>query len=1349
MSSSRYNTKKAKAKEDSNNDSVDEAKKPSPRRTRSSTRIRNIEGAGGSNPSFLNPTASSSARSRRQRHQHQLTSAASSTSSTAPSSRTAAASRKKPPTNNNNNSKGDLKIMSSKNNSNAAASRNSNQANNPPNDNNEEDDVNPALQRLLDRLQREHSTNFGNNRPSGGGGVNRTRARYLLEASAGNVGLASALYWEDFIAEADGEEGGEGRGEGGGVMGGNDNNNNNNESGILGQGIAAAASSASAASSSGGDNAEKTASGSAVARHGFGPPAKHHHADRKGSSPKKRKAGGGSTADNDDNNEPSKKKSKKRGLRGTTDSMLARLKSSEDSPEDDNPSDEEDGRKPSAAAGSGFDRALARARGEGLYLSETLRRAQERIDAVSGAAAAAADAYAASAAGARNDSELSAAAAEVVSRYPSLWYAASGPGGVNASGLAGALGAGSSPGRQLAGLFPNIYAAYGDPGAAQGSPAGNGRQNAFVDAMNAALRSAGAAASSNNPSAFLPGRGAAAAASSSGAAQGVGGGQSQLDYISRLLACNNNALAAAGSGADRRLDESEARALMAALAGDLAATSGAASAAGAGGNGNGSDDSDNDSSNAGDENNGPRRHGNNDGDEDNSRDDDEDAADNAAAPLRRSIRVRNRSRAGRNHPARNPPVAAARRRNNDNNNGDEEDIDDEEHLVGAVRRRALAAGNRGGVARRAPDNNASADISDTEDDDVTFLPGPVPVFRLKKGRDDGDRGRKSDQENKPKYSFEDSDNDGDHSDDESVDIDLLLHSSDAFAEPSIELWGSYPKHSPESDEDDDSDTNDNADRVIIPVSWLRTGMKLSECGNGLAMNCPSDEDWERNRRSRSALLRDGPLMGVKGLFPHNCKGVSAILSIVTALLYSGASIQGGTTVACDLKRVPFDELTAEQRKREFDPRLVDALSSLIFIAAQTGKKVCGKRLAAWESKWKRHKKSHPISPAEEDEYNTKRLSLQRRVGVCQVCWWEEDTTNGNTTVLYPENRDPYNVKFKTSFTSIAGLQSYVQTHLRSFKAPGGCALLLETILHCHGPYMPNKMSLLKCHCTESLDHLEKCAKTKNGLTLMPSDHDCVSTELLSLLLTGEFHSTLEDWSADMFGIGVLQFSSQETASLNNRLIRPIKPIWICKGDLGYSVLFVDYKGFIGSTNSLEEPGKVFKMAHWNCWSGERTGFRVITSMHDELDRRSQIQPALIISDSDDECTRTVSDSISSRLLLEQKRDEAMPWKQSGGNDVSAATNSKAHVNQDLKPITDAELQTVSFHPEDEQYYPGYFIRWRFNFGCDSIWIPFYRLRGRQRLIVEMKLAPRICGIVRSRWPLATVRDFTAGKFPLV
>lgn len=218
------------------------------------------------------------------------------------------------------------------------------------------------------------------------------------------------------------------------------------------------------------------------------------------------------------------------------------------------------------------------------------------------------------------------------------------------------------------------------------------------------------------------------------------------------------------------------------------------------------------------------------------------------------------------------------------------------------------------------------------------------------------------------------------------------------------------------------------------------------------------------------------------------------------------------------------------------------------------------------------------------------------------------------------------------------------------------------------------------------------------------------------------------------------------------------------------------KDFIGSTNSLEDPGKSFRLAHWNCWSGGRTGFRVIISMHDEepyhfLGGHRHAATVATISDSEQE-GRTVTNSISTRLHLEHKRDAEMPWTQDVtlGAAGAASVTQRGGVNSDLKPITDEELQSVSFHPEDEKYYSGQFRRWRFHFdsgsttalksndatsmspipATDAGWIPFYRLHGRQRLIVEMKLAPRICGIVRSRWPLTTVRDFSpAGKFPAV
>lgn len=559
------------------------------------------------------------------------------------------------------------------------------------------------------------------------------------------------------------------------------------------------------------------------------------------------------------------------------------------------------------------------------------------------------------------------------------------------------------------------------------------------------------------------------------------------------------------------------------------------------------------------------------------------------------MRIRSARNQRAHPPARNPrPPQPARRRRNNNNDDDDDNIPLVD-LAARQERQARVAILAGRAAARNNNGDASVDISD--DEDGSFVPGPLPVFRLKKDKGDDDeaplppglvgkRKKCADGDEKQKSrSHGDSDDDSslDSTDDESVDIDLWLHKSSDFSNPTSELWGSYSKHSSDDGDGSDNDDDDAANKNI-PISWLRSGFTLSKCGNGLAASPPSDDDWDqiyRPRRLHSSILRD-----VRGLF-SNCKGVSTLLSIVTALIYSGASIRGGASVGCDVDRVPFDELTLEQRKREFDPRLVDALSSLIFVAVQAGSKKCEEKLAQYNKQWARRRKrdrsrNRHVSPEEEDEYTTKRLALQRRARVAHVCWWETDAANGNVTI-FPEGKDPKDVKVKTSFTNTCDLRSYVKTHLRSFKEPGGCALLLETILHCHGPYMPSS-PLLKCRCNESRKHLEKNSGKNHkyggcGNVAMPEDHNCMTTELLSLLLTGTSHSTFENWSADQFGIGLLRKSKNNTAP---RLLRPVKPIWICQGDLGYSTLFLDMKDFTGSINSLEAPGKVLPFSHWNC-----------------------------------------------------------------------------------------------------------------------------------------------------------------------
>ena len=115
----------------------------------------------------------------------------------------------------------------------------------------------------------------------------------------------------------------------------------------------------------------------------------------------------------------------------------------------------------------------------------------------------------------------------------------------------------------------------------------------------------------------------------------------------------------------------------------------------------------------------------------------------------------------------------------------------------------------------------------------------------------------------------------------------------------------------------------------IPHTWLNAGFQLSKCGSGLVVKSPIVDDipffaWrqEQVNDKRNAVPP-----------PHHCKAITAITSIVTGLLYTGASIQG-RQVNFTAGKPAWSSLTVDERKREFEARLTDALSSLIFVAAQ-------------------------------------------------------------------------------------------------------------------------------------------------------------------------------------------------------------------------------------------------------------------------------------------------------------------------------------------------------------------------------------------------------------------------------
>ncbi|KAL7513813.1 hypothetical protein ACHAXN_011174 [Cyclotella atomus] len=1135
-----------------------------------------------------------------------------------------------------------------------------------------------ALSRLLSRLRREHASNFGNDtlKPA-----DVERARYLMEATAGNVGLASWLYWEDYL------------------------------------GGAAAAAGAAAAGSAGRDANE--------AQEQYD---EYMEAIRSANDP----AGEGDKKLSGNNNEGRKRKHEDE-----------ESEHEEPNSEDDE-TDEDDERKQPASnsneRNNDWEEAVQRALAESQRLREEAAAAAAQRNNNQAAAAAAAREFDLESSPRRdiqvNNNQLEAPPPPMAGRRRLPL------------GGGGAHHAPPNPQHEM-----NLAAFFAEVNRVAAAGGGGG---AFAGLQDAAAFQA--AAADLHAAAGLPADRMAAhrmnlhhVLNPPGVAAAVGGGGDLLQYLNPLNGAPNQRVSDLLSRLfqGQPLNEEERRDLMAGLGidnnqefdymswlfrdaapglrGNIAARAGggaaaargnaaaaAAAAAGAGGDG---DDSNNDESD------------NDDAPEPDNRQEDNVPFDwnepfvnlGESAPLRRSGRLRaqrnRRSRGRRNHDAAGGVLGRA-------GGG-----------IGRFHRRAAGRPNDGGAV---------------SDDDDLFVPGPEPVFREiaadKASKIKTGKRKKCDDLNINAKHLHGGDDDDSSviSDASSVDMTEFFHPTDESHAPFDFLWGKTGVES--------NDESDDEERTVIPKSWLKTGFELSECGNGLAVAVPSDDEWEIVRRSHPQIIRDGPLKSIKGLFPYHCKGVSALLSIVTAMIYSGASIRGNT-VTCDADWTPFDDLTLEHRKREFPNRLIEALSALIFIAAQTTSARCAVALARMDKHHAYQKKKHTLTPEDEEEFTLSRLKMARRVHQCRVCSWEPDTAN-NDLPMFPRGRDPKNIRVHSSLTNIEDIKSYVRSHLRSFTSPGGCALFLETIARCHGtthfrrlfeseskfdnPSEDANERLVGCQCKATLQYLEKKSKDKSLPDSMPDEHDCIRVELLSLLLTGKVHSNYENWCADNLGIGLLRIDRE--TSVGPRLLRPVKPIWVCLGDFGYSTLMLDKKDFIGNVDSLDTLGKAFKLAHWDCWGGEQTTIKVIPSIYD---RPCQHRSPTVVSDMEEDSKRTVTESIVNRMLREQKRETADPW-------CSGNIYSSSPTRQSIAPITDKELQSIKFHPEDQQFYPQDYKRWRFNVDGGSEWISFFRLSGHQKLIVEMKLAPRICVLIRTRWPLAAVREIApADRVPLV
>jgi hypothetical protein len=554
-----------------------------------------------------------------------------------------------------------------------------------------------------------------------------------------------------------------------------------------------------------------------------------------------------------------------------------------------------------------------------------------------------------------------------------------------------------------------------------------------------------------------------------------------------------------------------------------------------------------------------------------------------------------------------------------------------------------------------------------------------------------------------------------------------------------------------ADEDDQEESSSGSG---IPHTWLNASFSLSSCSTGLAAKPPKAEDvelfvWRQqqngsDRNGRNALPP-----------PHHCKAVTALLSIVTAMLYTGASIQGDE-VNCTSAKKPFAELSEEERKRQFESRLADALSALIFVAAKASqdrkKRALRKALAA--------KGSDVI----------KTQTMQRKLRLIPTCCWEDEVASG---LPRPPGGPLYQpVQLTTSYTNIGDIRVYVLSSMRHFTARGGVALLLETILRIHGKGVLARMvhkarkeanlpddtkSLIACTCEERQKKVQEDKPlppserndTTKLMDMTPDGTECMSVELLSLILTGKMYSNLKGWSAQGLSFGIL---TNHPGQVGWQLARPEKPVWILQGETCYSVLLLESsKGTPATCNisKLDRPGAVLQLTHWNCWYEQRnkSGLRLTTAAAKwKPPMANKLRAAVDLN----------KPKHMSEILLERRQQQR--------TNIVSADEHETNEEQDRESrSTLEEIERCTPNPDDKRFYADKYRMWQFDMGRsiqedDAMeedakpraeqWVPYHRLTDRQKLLVEMKLGPKINTILWTRWPKAAIDNFTPGDGPL-
>jgi hypothetical protein len=442
------------------------------------------------------------------------------------------------------------------------------------------------------------------------------------------------------------------------------------------------------------------------------------------------------------------------------------------------------------------------------------------------------------------------------------------------------------------------------------------------------------------------------------------------------------------------------------------------------------------------------------------------------------------------------------------------------------------------------------------------------------------------------------DDDDDDSEAEDQDTSFLLW---GIVDHEIDLTKD-DKAAAEEEEGDDV----AAAKKKVPSHWKTAGFAISDCKTGPVAPMTTQDDAAGSGDNRRQHRRPRPAV------THLCGGLTGLLSIVTALLQSGVSVQG-KKVGCHKLR-PLGKRFADisnktKAGQDYDNRLVDIITSLLWIAASSYHtsrrercsrrqyrpldKIGGGKDMNISNKDKEEGETGSKSPVPAEQPNKgpqieKDLMFNRQL--CRICTWQHDPIDAAASSNSAASRANEKIceAVSTSWTNMSDLRAYVVSTLPSFIGPGGCALLLETIVRLHGVKRIRHMvqraggtlPLIRCwqeagdrgqsqdqkissgtpgggddggkQQTTCHNHDGCMARKRRALVqakkssissgtgsssssaaqqeIVVGTTHCMSVELLSLLLTGSVHTNYHNWSTGGLEIGLLSLDDVSQAA---------------------------------------------------------------------------------------------------------------------------------------------------------------------------------------------------------------------------